>query len=632
MAGKAFNQILPTKLTLKRSSLHSYPRSFVDTSQAPTHAILLVEELRMNKALSSRWPAFLCTLLLLVCALATYPVAEIGMTDDWSYVQSARVLAQTGHVVYNGWTTAMLGWQLFLGAFFIKLFGPSFTAIRASTLLVALITTFLLQRTFVCSGISSRNATFGALTLVLGPIFLATALIFMSDMFGLFCVVLLLYACLRAIQARTNRALLAWLAFAAFSNAIGGTARQIAWLGVLVMFPCAVWILRRRSHALSAGAISYILSVIFIFCSLHWFHQQPHSAPPEPLFNGFPTGHQLRVLAVEMLSLLLSGALFLLPAIAAFATKIRFRDPRFAVPLACFAALWAGACALLRRHDPDVFDMLIAPFRGDSVSAGGLAVSFWIHSVAPLVFPIGVRLVITAVVLFALACFLFFLINMRHSLRCRPAIDQPAASLSWNNLLILFIPFALAYLALLLPRGILGFSFDRYLLPLLPIALILILRLYEEQPHPDLPWFSKAILVLFALCSVACMHDTFSKYRSWKSAVDEIRAAGVPDTAIDAGFEHNAMIQIEIKGSILNLIGLPNREVDLGPSPSFPADCQPGFPMLTPVIVPGYALSYDPNACGGLSRFAPITYREWLPPRYVTVYVVNTLKPGSGQR
>jgi 4-amino-4-deoxy-L-arabinose transferase-like glycosyltransferase len=159
----------------------------------------------MTTAPNSRWPALLCAFFLFLCALATFPVAEIGMTDDWSYVQSARVLAQTGHIVYNGWTTAMLGWQLFLGALFVKLFGPSFTAIRASTLLVAVLTAFLIERTFRRAGLGSRNAAFGTLALVLSPIFLPYAVSFMTEIAGLFCVVLCLYACLRALQAKTDR-------------------------------------------------------------------------------------------------------------------------------------------------------------------------------------------------------------------------------------------------------------------------------------------------------------------------------------------------------------------------------------------------------------------------------------------
>lgn len=45
----------------------------------------------MTTAQNSRLPAFLCALVLLV------------MNDDWPYVQSARILAETGHIVYNGW-------------------------------------------------------------------------------------------------------------------------------------------------------------------------------------------------------------------------------------------------------------------------------------------------------------------------------------------------------------------------------------------------------------------------------------------------------------------------------------------------------------------------------------------------
>src|SRR5579871_5775725 len=184
----------------------------------------------LNPSSVSRRPAFLCALILLLSALATYPVAEIGMNDDWSYVQSARVLAQTGHIVYNGWGAMLLGWQLYWGALFARLFGPSFTAIRASTLLVSLLTTFLIHRTFVRAGVNSRDATIGTLSLVLSPLYLPLAVSFMSDIGGLFCLAVCLYACLRALGAESDRAVLAWLAFAALSNALGGTIRQIVWI------------------------------------------------------------------------------------------------------------------------------------------------------------------------------------------------------------------------------------------------------------------------------------------------------------------------------------------------------------------------------------------------------------------
>jgi hypothetical protein len=66
----------------------------------------------------------------------------------------------------------MIVFQFYLGAAFIKLFGFSFTTVRMSTLLVAMVTAFALQRTLVRAGNIERNATLGTLALVLSPLYL----------------------------------------------------------------------------------------------------------------------------------------------------------------------------------------------------------------------------------------------------------------------------------------------------------------------------------------------------------------------------------------------------------------------------------------------------------------------------
>jgi hypothetical protein len=117
-----------------------------------------------------RIPVVFCALAILICEFVARPYANMGICDDGPYFLMARTLATTGHIAYNGWGTAMLGWQLYIGAAFIKLFGPSFTAVRGSTLLVSLATAFLLQRTFVRSGVTERNATLATLALVVTPL------------------------------------------------------------------------------------------------------------------------------------------------------------------------------------------------------------------------------------------------------------------------------------------------------------------------------------------------------------------------------------------------------------------------------------------------------------------------------
>ena len=140
-----------------------------------------------------------------------------------------------------------------IGAAFIKLFGLSFTTLRMSTLLVAMVLAFLLQRTLVRAGITEFNATLGTLAFVLSPLYLHA---------------------LGRLHDRHPRPLrhpslplrlpprpasiyhpstIAWLCFAVITNAFFGTSRQLAWLGILVMVPSTLWLLRSRRRVFLTG-------------------------------------------------------------------------------------------------------------------------------------------------------------------------------------------------------------------------------------------------------------------------------------------------------------------------------------------------------------------------------------------
>jgi 4-amino-4-deoxy-L-arabinose transferase-like glycosyltransferase len=158
-----------------------------------------------------RIPAFFCALAVLVCELVSRPYANMSVCDDFPYILIAQKVAATGHIFYNGPTTPLLGWQLYLGAGFIKLFGYSLTTVRMSTLLVAMMMAFVLQRALVLANISERNATIGTLALVLSPLYLVLSVTYMTDIDGLFAIVLCVYGCLRALQAVTSRGAIGWL-------------------------------------------------------------------------------------------------------------------------------------------------------------------------------------------------------------------------------------------------------------------------------------------------------------------------------------------------------------------------------------------------------------------------------------
>jgi hypothetical protein len=52
---------------------------------------------------NSRFHALQCALALIICALIARPFVETGIIDDWSYIRTDQLLAQSGHVVDNGW-------------------------------------------------------------------------------------------------------------------------------------------------------------------------------------------------------------------------------------------------------------------------------------------------------------------------------------------------------------------------------------------------------------------------------------------------------------------------------------------------------------------------------------------------
>ena len=140
-----------------------------------------------------------------------------------------------------------------------------------------------------------------------------------------------------------------------------------------------------------------------------------------------------------------------------------------------------------------------------------------------------------------------------------------------------------------------------------------------------------ALATIFALYSVAGTHDAFGHYRARLNAINELRAAGVPDTSIDAGFEHNGMTQIEAMGYVNDPRIRVLASFHMTLAATFPSNCQPQLTWLTPAIVPGDALSYEPAACGGLSRFAPVSFHDWIGNRSVNLYIVNTIKSASDQ-
>jgi hypothetical protein len=602
-----------------------------------------------------RLPALFCALAVLCCELISRPYANMGVADDGPYILMAQHLARTGHVAYNGWAAPMLGWQLYLGAVFIKLFGFSMTTVRCSTLLVAVVTAWLLERTLVLAGINERNATLGTLALVVSPLYLMLSVTYMSDIFGLLAVVACLYGCLRALQAAEargeagepgvsrDRATIFWLSFAVVTNAVLGTARQIAWLGILVMLPSTLYLLgwpgqpgwrglpgwrdglRERRRVLIPGAAATLAGAVFIFACMQWLKHQPYLIPERLLVPSLPVAHTLAALAylfADLPFLLLPLAAIFLPELRGLANLRRTRPGVFALILGLPIAYLLPALHWRHSHP----NLLLEPTMRDWVNIYGIFEGSDLQGVPPIFINRATQVGVTAV---CFAGVLGLLVSvLRPKAEGGVAADTEESSspgLTCGQLGVLVLPFVLAYTLLLVPRAALVVIYDRYALYLLPLAVLLLLRGYQRYVGPQLPLPTGLVVALVAVGGVAMTHNNFAYYRARAALAAELRAHGIPNTRVDNGWEYNSSVEIQHAGYVndRHIVTPAHAYIPVAPpaADACPMHGYNGFRLIHPL----YGISFDPNACYGPAPFAPAQYSRWPYHKPGTLYVVRYL-------
>ena len=567
--------------------------------------------------------ALLCAALLLLADIIAWPFAKFGIADEWSYAKSANAVAQTGHIVYNGWSTATLGWQLYSAAALIRIFGYSYQVCRVSTLLAALLSTALLQRIFVRAGVRERNATLATLALVLSPIYMQLSVTFMTDVNGLLALLLCLYACLRALQAASENAMIGWLFFAATTCAIVGSARQLGWLGILVMIPCTLWLMRSKRKVVAAGGLFFLCGCAFIVWCMHWSKLQPFFLVEkvfEPIHGLHDIGKMVRELARAALELP-----FLITALlVAFLPTLKRKKRGFWIGLAAFALLYlAVAIRLTKSHGPG---QILEPLLNDWFSSAGFYYPShaFLASAPPVVLGTLSRALLTAIAMLCTVAVIAFLLQWRK----RPVMSENHSPTTWNQLLWLTVPTFAAYCVLLIPRS-LHELFDRYLIGLTPFLALLLVRAYQDFVRHELPKAVTVCVTLVALFSIGSVHDLFALDRARATIAAEVTASGVRDTAIDGGFEYNDAVELEHSAfvndeRVKNPAGLytvmdPKRAPSCDGKTDLDEHYRHGMPQL------GFAFQRD--ACAGATDYVPVSYESWLKLERVNLYVVRYQGP-----
>jgi hypothetical protein len=182
------------------------------------------------------------------------------------------------------------------------------------------------------------------------------------------------------------------------------------------------------------------------------------------------------------------------------------------------------------------------------------------------------------------------------------------------------------YAFLLVPRAGAYHLTERYLLGLLVVALVCMVRYFQERIQPRLPTACAVLVGIMAVYGIVNTHNTFAIDRARVELADALTAAGVADTGVDNGWEYNLGVELRHAGYInTDRIVIPAHAYQ--PAPPLPAGtCEVNAYDFTPHIQPEYGISFDPDACYGQAPFAPVHYSRWLGREPGTLYVVYYTK------
>jgi hypothetical protein len=316
-----------------------------------------------------------------------------------------------------------------------------------------------------------------------------------------------------------------------------------------------------------------------------------------------------------MARLLFDAPVFLLPVLLPFVPAVKWKNRK-----SRSAFLWSTSivCALLLiLHWQPAF--WLEPSMRDYVTAHGVMDGSTINGPRPVILGNGIRLVLTALVIAGIG-------SVAAAIReAQPRSEQIGAArqdaLSWASLFALISPFLAVYLALLISRAGIFMVVDRYLLALLFFLLLLLARWYQDRIYHQLPRYSFGLLAIVAIYAMGTTHDAFAMLRTRLQAVQELESRGVPAIEIDGGLEPNMWTVLRAGGTLIPFEGdssapRSHRDPELV--------CEPELASSMPGLHPRYALSFDPDACGGPVGFPAVPYHEWFGPSEVNIYVVSS--------
>ncbi len=489
------------------------------------------------------WPLVACLLLFALLVILANPLHNFPMGDDWEYARTVQRLLTTGEFYRSPVVQATAFFPALWGALFASVLGFSFTTLRLSTLPLAAGTLAAFYLILGELGFEPARRVLGTLALMVAPLFVFNALSFMTDVPFLFWLMLSLWCSLRAF--RLGR--IGWLVAGSACAALAFLTRQLG-LALPAAAGVVVFLYRPRSDwpRWLAAAAALPLAAAVLFFAWQALTRQTTWADTTITDQGtlqFILNVQLpAAVARRLVEMLVSVNMYLLPLWLAFALHWR--------------RVWPALSGLSGRMRATVAGMAVFclasvtyfgvrgdwwPYsRGSLTNAGmwpALAYYAFPNDVRPPFLPLPFWIALTYLGTALAVAFAVSLV-----VRVVPAPGQAGARLYLSQLWVGVQALGparawiyLSNLALLALVLIYPLFVERYFLPFLPGAIILLLEAMRGL-RPSFALAAVALLAVGAL-SVGLMWDYFDWHAARWADSQALVAQGVPLEKLDAGYE-----------------------------------------------------------------------------------------------
>jgi 4-amino-4-deoxy-L-arabinose transferase-like glycosyltransferase len=397
------------------------------------------------------------------------------------------------------------------GALFAAVFGPSFTVLAASTLVMSAACILIFYLLLRHLDVAPAYALLGAALLGFNPISVFLGYSFMTDMTFLAFVLAACLCYVRGLQGYAEGWL--WL---------GGIAASLAYLtrqfGIILVPAVLGYLLWSRGWTWRRAAAAGALPLLVVVAYTAWAQTQPTQliALDMERVAALAANRTLEFAldrAQRLDWMMTALGLSLMPLL------VRPRRPLLALPLFCLLVV-------LQVRSAQAYGSLFPP-SGNIVDHTGYVMGY--YDAAPIWSRwVWIGLGITGTLLVSLALTSYGE-QVWSWLRSRPWRERAADPAFLLYLLALGM---VAVLVLLPP-----FLFDRYLLPIIAALMLPALRRMSAASTGNTPRLSWLLVLPLALFALVAQRDYLAHAAARWQAAEQLAAEGIPHGQIDAGFE-----------------------------------------------------------------------------------------------